>query len=247
MKKQIEVIDGTPHKRFILSIVSDYDLNRSICELVDNATDIWIKNGKSSTLNIKINFDQTQKTILPEFQLFFNKGWYCRTNVLQDNEINGKGIKLMRAKFSPRNYKFDAVLHKNNKVYCIMEYDGLDHFRPRNTSSNFVLKLTSDQVKCAFVDYLEKNNEPIKTPIVEVKCTHGLTLFHPKSKIPKKVLSNPKANNPSAAKALPKISPTYLEYTDQLVPNSNSIIIPVATPIPKVSANNFIQNRVRIS
>jgi hypothetical protein len=94
--------------------------------------------------------------------LFFNKGWYCRTNVLQDNEINGKGIKLMRAKFSPRNYKFDAVLHKNNKVYCIMEYDGLDHFRPRNTSSNFVLKLTSDQVKCAFVDYLEKNNEPIK-------------------------------------------------------------------------------------
>lgn len=114
------------------------------------------------SFNISTDHFKTQKTILPEFQLFFNKGWYCRTNVLQDNEINGKGIKLMRAKFSPRNYKFDAVLHKNNKVYCIMEYDGLDHFRPRNTSSNFVLKLTSDQVKCAFVDYLEKNNEPIK-------------------------------------------------------------------------------------
>ena len=50
--------------------------------------------------------------------------------------------------------------------------------------------------------------EPKKTPIVEIKCTLGDTLFHPKIKIPKKVLSNPKANKPSAANALPKISPT---------------------------------------
>ena len=63
----------------------------------------------------------------------------------------------------------------------------------------------------------------------------------------KKVLSKPKANKPSAAKALPKISPTYLEYTAQFVPNSNSIIIPVATPIPKVIANIFNQKRVRTS
>ena len=36
IEKKIDKLDGTPHKRFILSIVSDYDLNRSICELIDN-------------------------------------------------------------------------------------------------------------------------------------------------------------------------------------------------------------------
>ena len=53
-------------------------------------------------------------------------------------------------------------MQKNNKIYCILEYDGLDHFRPRNESSNFLLKLTSDQIKCAFVEYLKKNGESIK-------------------------------------------------------------------------------------
>ena len=80
-----------------------------------------------------------------------------------------------------------------------------------------------------------------------MKCTFGETRFQPKIKIPRKVLSRPKANKPSAAKALPKISPTYLEYTDQLVPNSNSMMIPVATPIPKVMAKIFNQKRVKIS
>jgi hypothetical protein len=47
--------------------------------------------------------------------------------------------------------------------------------------------------------------------MVEIKCTLGDTRFHPNIKMPKNVLSNPKANKPSAAKALPKISPTYRE------------------------------------
>jgi len=50
--------------------------------------------------------------------------------------------------------------------------------------------------------------EPRKTPIVDIKCTLGDTRFHPKINTPKKALSNPNANKPSAAKALPKISPT---------------------------------------
>ena len=48
---------------------------------------------------------------------------------------------------------------------------------------------------------------------------------------------------PSAAKALPKTSPTNREYVAQLVPNSNSITMPVATPMANVSANTFVQNR----
>lgn len=64
MKKQVDTLDATPHKRFILSIVSDYDLTRSMCELIDNSIDIWIKEGQNKKLKIKIDFDQFQKTIL---------------------------------------------------------------------------------------------------------------------------------------------------------------------------------------
>ena len=48
---------------------------------------------------------------------------------------------------------------------------------------------------------------------------------------------------PSAASALPKTSPTKREYVAQLVPNSNSITMPVATPMANVSANTLVQNR----
>jgi len=43
MKKEIGIVDAVPSKRLFLSIIADYDLNRSICELIDNAIDIWKK------------------------------------------------------------------------------------------------------------------------------------------------------------------------------------------------------------
>jgi len=47
--------------------------------------------------------------------------------------------------------------------------------------------------------------------IVEKKCTLGDTLFQPNNNNPRNPLSSAKANMPSAASALPKISPTNLE------------------------------------
>ncbi len=48
---------------------------------------------------------------------------------------------------------------------------------------------------------------------------------------------------PSAASALPKTSPTNREYAAQFVPNSNSMTMPVATPManvrPKIRTKNF--------
>jgi Histidine kinase-, DNA gyrase B-, and HSP90-like ATPase len=64
MKKQIDVVDATPSKRLYLSIIADYDLNKGICELIDNALDIWIKNQKASHLSIDISLDTTQQTII---------------------------------------------------------------------------------------------------------------------------------------------------------------------------------------
>jgi len=42
IKTQIEPIDGTPKKRFFLSIISDYNLKAGLCELIDNAFDLWM-------------------------------------------------------------------------------------------------------------------------------------------------------------------------------------------------------------
>ena len=47
---------------------------------------------------------------------------------------------------------------------------------------------------------------------------------------------------PSAARADPKTSPTKREYVAQLVPNSNSMTMPVATPTAKLRAKTLVQN-----
>src|SRR4030095_14705350 len=58
---------------------------------------------------------------------------------------------------------------------------------------------------------MAENKDPRKTRIVEIKCTRDETLFHPKISIPRKPDSRANAKIPSAARALPKTSPTYLE------------------------------------
>lgn len=63
MKKEIDRIDAVPSKRLFLSIIADYDLNRSICELIDNALDIWINNGKKDTIEVSIYPEKNQQTI----------------------------------------------------------------------------------------------------------------------------------------------------------------------------------------
>src|SRR5437868_299510 len=55
-------LDATPEKRIFLSIISEYDLKRSICELIDNAIDLWSKN-KRADLEIKISTDVRQQAI----------------------------------------------------------------------------------------------------------------------------------------------------------------------------------------
>jgi hypothetical protein len=63
MKKDVGTVDATPSKRLFYSIIADYDLNRAMCELIDNALDIWIKNGKTAHMTVQIDFDKEQQTI----------------------------------------------------------------------------------------------------------------------------------------------------------------------------------------
>jgi len=64
MKREVEKLDAIPSKRLFLSIIADYDLNRAICELIDNALDCWVKAGKTKPLKIEIDLDENQQSIL---------------------------------------------------------------------------------------------------------------------------------------------------------------------------------------
>lgn len=66
MKKESGTLDATPSKRTFLSIIADYDLNRSICELVDNALDVWVRSGKSTKVTVGITLNQQQQIITVE-------------------------------------------------------------------------------------------------------------------------------------------------------------------------------------
>jgi hypothetical protein len=63
VKKEIDKLDATPSKRLFLSIIADYDLNKSICELVDNGLDVWVRSGKRDDITVEIVLDSVQQTI----------------------------------------------------------------------------------------------------------------------------------------------------------------------------------------
>jgi hypothetical protein len=64
MKTDMGVLNAIPSKRLFLSIIADYDLNRSVCELVDNAFDIWTNIGEDKLLTVNINLNKDQQTVL---------------------------------------------------------------------------------------------------------------------------------------------------------------------------------------
>ena len=54
---------ATPVKRMFWSIISDYDLRTGLCELVDNALDMWTTRGRMGVLRIAIELDVTRQFI----------------------------------------------------------------------------------------------------------------------------------------------------------------------------------------
>jgi hypothetical protein len=59
-KVESGTIDGTPEKRLFWSIISDYDLRTAICELIDNALDLWVlsKGKKAPTIEVNLDVDR---------------------------------------------------------------------------------------------------------------------------------------------------------------------------------------------
>ena len=62
-KTVLTTIDGTPKKRVFLSIISDYDLKTGVCELIDNALDVWRSSGAEANLEISVVLDVDRQFI----------------------------------------------------------------------------------------------------------------------------------------------------------------------------------------
>lgn len=63
MKTVAGQLDATPSKRLYLSIIADYDISKSICELVDNGLDVWVRSKKSKPISVEVTLDETQQLI----------------------------------------------------------------------------------------------------------------------------------------------------------------------------------------
>jgi hypothetical protein len=63
LKTKITDISAIPSKRIYLSIIADYHLHLALCELIDNAIDNWIFNGRENELKIELDLDYDQQRI----------------------------------------------------------------------------------------------------------------------------------------------------------------------------------------
>lgn len=62
-KTALRTVNGTPKKRFILSIIRDYDLRTGLCELVDNALDPWVHTKMKAALKVSVVLDPDRQFI----------------------------------------------------------------------------------------------------------------------------------------------------------------------------------------
>ena len=56
-------IDGTPEKRLFWSIISDYNIKTALCELIDNAIDLWALSKGKAPPKIELNLDVVKQAI----------------------------------------------------------------------------------------------------------------------------------------------------------------------------------------
>jgi hypothetical protein len=63
-KTEIGSIDGTPEKRTFWSLASDYDIATGICELLDNAIDLWMMQKSRRSLLVQLLLDSDRQLIV---------------------------------------------------------------------------------------------------------------------------------------------------------------------------------------
>ncbi|MCW4006793.1 MAG: ATP-binding protein [Candidatus Bathyarchaeota archaeon] len=140
MKQEVSKLDAVPSKRLFLSIIADYDVNRSICELVDNAIDLWVKSGKTKKLAIQIVVDARQQSICirdnaggvkkDDMRVIVGPGQ--TTNHPTDEVIGIFGVGTKRAVVALAQYIKITTRYKRDRTYQVefddawLETDGWD-------------------------------------------------------------------------------------------------------------------------
>lgn len=127
MKRESKLVDGTPDKRLFWSIINDYSLKLSICELIDNALDIWLKNKKATDLCVKIDLDFNRQLIKIEdnaggvaeedLQMLISPGG--SRNSPDENIIGLFGVGSKRAVVNLSEEIKILTRYKNGKSYQI--------------------------------------------------------------------------------------------------------------------------------
>lgn len=134
MKKESRILDGTPNKKLFWSIITDYSLNTSICELVDNAIDVWLLNKKQKHLKINIDIDLQNKTInisdnaggVKESELSFLISPGASSNNEDKNIIGMFGVGSKRAVVAlAKNVKIKTRHRKGNSYQIDIDDDWL--------------------------------------------------------------------------------------------------------------------------
>jgi hypothetical protein len=130
MKKEVDRISAVPSKRLFLSIIADYNLNRSICELIDNALDIWVRDGSKSPITINIELEKNQQTIhvtdnaggVDKTELSFIVGPGQTGNLPTEEIIGIFGVGTKRAVVALAQDITITTRHRSDKTYQV-EFD----------------------------------------------------------------------------------------------------------------------------
>lgn len=130
MKKQVGTLHAVPSKRLFLSIIADYDLNKSICELVDNGFDVWTRTGRNHDIciDVHLNIEQSSITVednaggLHRDELRYIVGPGQSGSAATDQTIGIFGVGTKRAVVALAQEIKIRTRHKDDKTYQV-EFD----------------------------------------------------------------------------------------------------------------------------
>lgn len=163
MKEQVDFIDATPSKRLYLSIIADYDLYKAICELVDNAIDIWTLNNRSNNITVNIYLDTSQQRIeikdnaggISEKDLYYIVSPGQSLNPQTENIIGIFGVGTKRAVVA-LSQDVKIRTRKNGETYQV-EIDD-DWINQGDSWTLPVYKVTNIEENSTYIELLKLRN-----------------------------------------------------------------------------------------